>query len=133
MFVEKMPSFPGGETELRHFLSSNLHYPAEMRKNGLEGTVVVQFVVNPDGSISDTRVLRDIGGGSAEEVLRVINAMPKWTPGTNGGEAVPVYYNLPVSFTLAQGNVKQEKKKKKHAKEAPPPVDPKPSHRTRSA
>jgi len=101
MFVEKMPAFPGGEDALRTYLGKSIKYPPAARENGIEGTVVLQFVVNTDGSISDIKVLRDIGGGCADEAIRVVKNMPKWSPGNNNGVAVPVYFNLPVTFQLS--------------------------------
>src|SRR5690242_7751260 len=81
LYVEHMPEFPGGQSELLKFLSKNIKYPKAARENGIQGKVVVQFVVNDIGRISDCTVLRDIGGGCAEEVLRVVKMMPLWKPG----------------------------------------------------
>lgn len=104
MFVEKMPAFPGGDQALQAYLQKNIRYPAAARENGIEGTVVLQFVVNTDGSISDIKPLREVGGGATEEAIRVVKSMPKWTPGNNNGVNVPVYFNLPVTFQLSAGN-----------------------------
>jgi protein TonB len=100
MYVEQMPEFPGGQTELIKFLQKNLRYPAAARENGLEGKVVLQFVVNEAGNISDIQVVRDIGGGTAEEAVRVVKSMPPWKPGKQNGNAVKVYFKLPVTFKL---------------------------------
>jgi len=101
-YVEQMPEFPGGQTELVKFLSSNLQYPDSARHNNIEGKVVAHFVVNEDGSISDPQILKGLGYGCDEEVLRVISMMPKWNPGKLDGKPVSVYFNLPVTFKLGE-------------------------------
>jgi len=93
--VEEMPSFPGGESERARFFSNNLRIPAE----NIEGTVYVSFIVKADGSVTNAKILRGLGKSYDEEVLRVINLMPKWFPGTQNGEAVDVLFNLPVKFS----------------------------------
>lgn len=98
--VEENPLFPGGEAELYKFLSDNIRYPEEAKELGIQGRVFVNFVVEPDGSISNARVLRGIGGGCDEEAIRVVKSMPKWTPGKQRGVPVRVSFNLPVKFTL---------------------------------
>jgi periplasmic protein TonB len=100
MFIEQMPYFPGGETALMNYLGKNIRYPAEAVDNGIEGVVIVRFVVAADGSVTDIEVLRSPGGGTAEEAVRVVRAMPKWKPGMSDGVAVPVYYHLPINFNL---------------------------------
>ncbi|MEP7128126.1 MAG: TonB family protein [Chitinophagales bacterium] len=100
MYVEQMPEFPGGQTELIKYLQKNLRYPAAARENGIEGKVVLQFVVDEGGRISDLQVVRDIGGGCAEEAERVVRNMPPWKPGKQNGNAVKVYFKLPVTFKL---------------------------------
>lgn len=100
-FVEQMPSFPGGESALMKYLNSHIHYPAVARENGIQGTVVVQFIVGPDGTIRDVKTVgAKKGGGLEEEAIRVVKGMPKWTPGRQNGRAVTVQYNLPVRFVL---------------------------------
>jgi protein TonB len=100
--VEQMPEFPGGEEALGLYLSNHIRYPAIARENGIQGTVFLQFVVNKDGSITDVKVLNNpaIGGGCEDEAMRVVKNMPKWRPGRQNGQSVPVYYNLPVRFRL---------------------------------
>ncbi len=98
--VEESPGFPGGDEKLYEFLAKNMKYPQMARESGIQGVVYVTFVVEPDGSISNVRVLRDIGGGCGEEAIRVVKAMPRWTPGKQRGKAVRVQFNLPVKFTL---------------------------------
>lgn len=100
LIVEEMPSFPGGEGQLVKYLSDNIKYPAIARENNITGTVFVTFVVGPDGSVKDVKVLRGIGGGCDEEAKRVVMAMPKWKAGKQRGKSVSVQYNLPIRFTL---------------------------------
>lgn len=99
-YVEQMPEFPGGDQALLQFLQKNLRYPPAARENGIEGTEVVQFVVDESGNISDIQVLRDIGGGCADEATRVVKMMPPWKPGRQNGNAVKVYFKLPITFKL---------------------------------
>jgi TonB family protein len=102
--VETMPSYPGGMGELMKFLANNIKYPLQAKSNGIQGRVFINFTVEADGSISNVRVLRGIGGGCDEEAVRVIKKMPKWDPGIQKGERVRVSYNLPVKFTLMRGS-----------------------------
>ena len=95
-----MPTFPGGDAALYKYLGKNIKYPPIARENNITGMVVLKFVINEDGSISDIQVLRDIGGGCAEEAIRVVKKMPNWKPGKQRGKAVKVHFNLPVRFTL---------------------------------
>jgi len=99
--VDDMPSFPGGETKLMEYVGKNLKYPQEAREKGVQGRVFVGFVVEPDGSISDVKLLRGIGGGCDEEAIRVVKSFPKWKPGKHQGKFVRVSYMLPVNFKLA--------------------------------
>lgn len=98
VFVEDSPEFPGGMDSLYTFLEANIQYPAAAEKDSIEGSVYVQFVVEKDGSISNIRVLRDIGGGCGEEVVRVIKLMPKWLTGKQKGKPVRCQFILPVKF-----------------------------------
>ena len=98
--VEKMPEFPGGVQELLGFLSKTIKYPAEAEKAGKQGRVLATFVVRKDGSISDARVVKSVDPLLDAEALRVINAMPAWTPGTQNGKPVNVKYTVPISFRL---------------------------------
>lgn len=102
VLVEDSPEFPGGMDSLYAFLGANIHYPAEAKKDSIEGLVFVQFVVEKDGSIYNIRVLRDIGGGCGEEVVRVMNMMPKWQPAKQRGTPVRCQFNLPVKFSLEE-------------------------------
>jgi TonB family protein len=98
--VEVFPQFPGGMNGLMNFLATNIRYPSRAIRKGIQGRVLINFIIEKDGSISSARVLKGIGGGCDEEALRVINAMPDWKPGTIDGKPVRVAYNLPVKFTL---------------------------------
>jgi len=98
--VEKMPEFPGGETTLMKYLSANLTYPPGARDSLIEGTVYVSFIVEKDGSVTNVRVIRGLGRGFDEEVVRVIENMPRWTPGQQRGKPVRVQFNLPVVFKV---------------------------------
>ena len=98
--AEIMPSYKGGERALYEFLAKNMRYPALASGENLEAKIYVQFVINRDGSISDTEVLRGVGFGFDEEAKRVINAMPNWNPGKQGGKNVRVKYVIPIIFTL---------------------------------
>lgn len=98
--VEDEPEFPGGDAARIQYLRDNIEYPTMARDAGIEGTVFVSFVVEPDGSITNVRVLRGIGGGCDEEALRVVRNMPNWHPGRQRGRAVRVRFTLPIRFTL---------------------------------
>lgn len=101
-FVENMPEFPGGVKEMYQFIGKVLRYPSAAANNGIEGKVVIEFVVDKEGNVGEFKVLRGLAGGCTEEVIRILKNMPKWKPGKQQGRAVPVYYTLPVSFDLAQ-------------------------------
>lgn len=98
--VEKMPEFEGGVQNLLKFLKANITYPEEAKKNGTQGRVVVQFVVDKDGSITDANIVKSVSPELDAEALRVVKAMPKWTPGEQKGEKVRVKFTLPVQFQL---------------------------------
>lgn len=98
--VEVMPEFPGGMGECLKFLGKNIKYPTIAQENGVQGRVIVQFVVNKDGSIVDPVVVRSVDPYLDKEALRVIKSMPKWKPGQQRGKAVRVKYTVPVTFKL---------------------------------
>ena len=98
--VEEMPEFPGGMGECMKFLGKNIKYPTISQENGVQGRVIVQFVVNRDGSIVDPVVVRGVDPYLDKEALRVISMMPKWKPGKQRGKAVRVKYTVPVMFRL---------------------------------
>ena len=99
--VEEMPQYPGGMEELMKYLQKNIRYPKEAQNKGIQGRVVVQFVVNKDGSITDSKVVKAVDPQLDAEALRVVNAMPNWTPGKQKGEPVRTHFTIPVSFRLA--------------------------------
>ena len=99
--VEQKPEFEGGEAGLLKYVAENTKYPAIARENGIEGKVIVQFVVDEEGKVSQSSVLRGIGGGCDQEALRVIGTMNgKWKPGKQRGRPVKVWFTLPISFKL---------------------------------
>lgn len=98
--VEKMPEFPGGEEAMRRYLARNIRYPLIAQENGIQGRVICQFVVNADGKIVDVQVVRGVEASLDAEAVRVIQSMPSWTPGKQGGKSVRVKYTLPIRFKL---------------------------------
>ncbi|MDE6464645.1 MAG: energy transducer TonB [Muribaculaceae bacterium] len=98
--VEQKPSFPGGEAAMYTWLSQNIVYPPAASEEGVQGRVVVEFVVGKDGSITNARVVRNRHPALDREALRVIQSMPRWVPGRNNGQPVKVTYTLPVTFKL---------------------------------
>ena len=98
--VDEMPSFPGGPAELMKWLSSHVQYPAIAIDICIQGTVIVAFIVEPDGSVSNAKLVRSVDPCIDQEALRVVRQMPKWIPGKQNGAAVRVKYNVPVIFKL---------------------------------
>ena len=98
--VEQMPQFPGGEAELMRYLSKNIKYPTMAMENNIQGRVVVQFVVTKTGSIGEVKVVRSVDRDLDREAIRVCKSLPKFTPGKMNGQAVNVWYTLPVNFKL---------------------------------
>ena len=98
--VEEMPEFPGGMGECMKWLGKNIKYPTISQENGVQGRVIIQFVVNKDGSIVDAQVARGVDPYLDKEALRVVGQMPKWKPGKQRGKEVRVKYTLPVVFRL---------------------------------
>ena len=96
--IEDTPIFPGGDKAMYEFLAKNLKYPQAAKDSNIQGTVYVQFVVEKDGSIVESKVLRDIGGGCGKEALRVVKLMPKWIPRKQGGKQVRSEFTLPIVF-----------------------------------
>jgi len=99
-FADVMPDFPGGMSELYKFIKENTTYPQEARDKGIEGTVVVTFVVTKEGSVTNVKVLTGVDPLLDAEAVRAVKSLPKWTPGKINGEPVSCWYNLPVTFTL---------------------------------
>ncbi len=120
--VDEMPRFPGCENsdkatalknacakdKLVNFIANELRYPPEASKEGLEGMVLVSFVVGENGDIMMPEIKRDIGGECGEEALRVVNLMPKWIPGIHEGKAVKVRFNLPINFRLQNDTANED-------------------------
>ncbi len=106
--VEEMPEYPGGISAMMQYLSANVKYPEEAHKKGIQGRVIVTFVVGKDGSISDAKLMRRVDPLLDAEALRVTNSMPKWKPGRQNGEAVAVKYTIPVTFKLNSSEKKDE-------------------------
>lgn len=101
MVVETMPEFPGGQQAMFKFLSENIKYPEDAKKDGAEGRVICQFTVNKDGSISDVEVVRSSGNESLDqEARRVVQSMPHWKPGLQRSKPVRVRYTIPITFKL---------------------------------
>lgn len=98
--VEQMPTFPGGDGALMKYLSSHIQYPTMAQENGVQGKVVVQFVVGKDGKVGDVKVVRSVDKELDKEAIRVCKSLPKFVPGRQNGQAVSVWYTLPVTFKL---------------------------------
>lgn len=96
--VEQQPEFPGGPSAMAKWLGDNIKYPAEAAKNGIEGRVIVRFVIGSDGTVGNVEIVRGVDPQLDAEAVRVINAMPKWTPGKQDGKPVAVKYTIPVTF-----------------------------------
>ena len=108
--VEQMPSFPGGPAELMKWLSSHVQYPAIAIESCIQGTVIVAFIVEPDGSVSNAKLMRSVDPNIDQEALRVVRQMPKWNPGKRAGIPVRVRSCLPIKFK--QGESKPSEKNK---------------------
>ena len=98
--VEVMPEFPGGAAKMMEYIQKNMKYPMMARESDIQGRVFVNFVVEPDGSISNVAVIRGIGGGCDEEAVRVVKSMPNWKPGKQRGSAVRCAFTVPIIFKL---------------------------------
>ena len=99
-FVEEMPVYPGGEFALKKYLRKNLHYPKKEKKQKIEGKVIVRFVINEDGSITNETVVKSVSEGLDAEAVRLIKSLHNFAPGRQQGKAVKVYYVIPVVFEL---------------------------------
>ena len=98
--VEQMPEYPGGMQALLNYLMENVKYPEDAEKQKIEGRVIAIFVVETDGSISNVEVVKPVFPSLDAEAVRVLSAMPKWTPGKQSGKAVRVKYTVPINFQL---------------------------------
>jgi TonB family protein len=105
--IEKAPEFPGGEKAMMQFLYDHIKYPKLALENMVKGTVVISFVIDRDGSITDSYILKDIGAGCGSEALRVVNSMPTWIPGHAKGGPVRVKYSLPIHFNVSHSKLTQ--------------------------
>ena len=102
--VEQMPRFPGGEAALMKYLNAHIRYPASAVKDNIEGHVIVQFVVKSTGEVGEVKVVHTLGKELDREAVRVVKSLPKFIPGRHNGQAVSVWYTLPVTFRLPQEN-----------------------------
>jgi TonB family protein len=102
IIVEQMPAFPGGMPALKKYISTNLKYPKEAQEKKQQGRVIVRFIVAKNGTVKDAEVKHSLSPEMDAEALRVINSMPKWTPGKHKGQFVDVYWTMPVVFMLQE-------------------------------
>ncbi|HCS22043.1 MAG TPA: hypothetical protein DIW47_16055 [Bacteroidetes bacterium] len=98
--VEEMPEFPGGTDSMTKFIWSNLNYPDSAVRHNIQGKVAVQFVIDEEGRVTDPKIVKGLGWGCDEEVLRIVKLMPNWTPGKQKGKPVKVRFVLPIRFQL---------------------------------
>jgi protein TonB len=98
--VEEMPEFPGGQLALRTFIAQSIKYPVIAQENGIQGKVFINFVVEKDGTVTKATVFRGVDPSLDKEALRVVNSLPKWKPGKQGGKPVRVSYTVPINFQL---------------------------------
>lgn len=107
-----MPKFAYGDDSLMKFIAKNIKYPAKAKEEGIKGTVYVSFIVDPQGNVTDTKVVKGIGGGCDEEAVRVISSMPKWTPAEANGKKIPARMFIPIRFMLSASNPPANQDKK---------------------
>jgi protein TonB len=100
--AEQMPRFPGGEAALMKYIQTHIKYPPTAAKNHVQGRVIVQFIVEKDGSVDAVKVVRSVDKDLNKEAIRVCKTLPKFTPGRQNGKIVPVWYTLPVTFQLPE-------------------------------
>jgi len=98
--IEQMPEFPGGMGKFGTYVGNNYNYPAAAREQGVSGRIIMSFVVEKDGSLTDIKVLRDLGMGTGDEAIRLLKKAPKWKPGIQNGRPVRVQYTLPIMLNL---------------------------------
>ncbi|MFC2111538.1 energy transducer TonB [Bacteroidota bacterium] len=101
--IEQLPTYVGGEQARIDFINANLKYPELAKEQGIQGTVYVTFIVEKDGSLSEAKIIRGIGGGCDEEAIRIVKLMPNWNPGKLRGNAIRIHlpFNMPIKFTIA--------------------------------
>ena len=109
--VEQMPEFPGGAAGLMRYLQENIKYPPEAAKNNIEGRVIVQFIIDETGQVGEIKVVRPISEELDAEAVRVVKNLPKFEPGRQDGEAVSVWYTLPIVFKLQAKSMPQPQPK----------------------
>lgn len=100
--VDVMPEYPGGMDDLSYFFFTHLKYPDDAKKNKIEGTVFISFIVDEVGRVKNVKVVKGVYPSLDKEAVRVASQMPNWTPGKHNGKNVKVQFNLPVKFTLAE-------------------------------
>jgi len=100
VIVEKMPEFPGGDLELRKYIAQNVKYPNIARENDIQGKVYVRFVVTEKGTVENVQIARGVDPLLDKEAIRVVESLPKWSPGEQGGKKVKVWYTVPINFQL---------------------------------
>ena len=98
--VERMPCFPGGDQKMQDFIEKNLHYPKECAENGIQGRVIIDFVVERNGTLTNIRVVKSVNPALDKEALRIVKLMPKWIPGRQSYKEVRVKYIIPITFRL---------------------------------
>lgn len=108
--IEEMPKYPGGEEALMKLIADNFRYPHDARDNGIQGKVILSFIIEKDGSVTEIKVVKGIGGSCDEEALRVAGLMEKWTPGHQNFKPVRVRMNMPMNFKL-EGTKKEKRKR----------------------
>ena len=104
--VEQLPSFPGGQSALMDYFKKNLKYPVIAIENGIQGRVIIQFIVEKDGSISSAKYIRGVDPSLDKEAMRIVNAMPKWVPGKQKGESVRCFITIPIEFRIPKKETK---------------------------
>lgn len=107
--VETQADFPGGMTKLMQWLSDNVVYPKEAEKAGIQGRVIIRFIIEADGTVTDPQIVKGVARELDKEAIRVVRSMPKWTPAQNGGKDVASYFTMPINFKL-QNDEKTEAK-----------------------
>ena len=105
--VEKMPEFPGGKQRLLNWVMKNIQYPAEARKKGIQGRVVITFVINKNGKAVEPLIVQSVDPLLDKEAIRLVNSMPKWKAGEEKGEPVRVKFTMPINFRLSGGNLRK--------------------------
>ena len=107
--VEQMPEYPGGMAAALEYIQKNMRYPETAKKNGTQGRVTVQFIVDKEGNVTEPKVIRAVDKDLDAEAIRLVGTMPKWKPGMQKGQAVAVKYTLPVMFRLEGGEMKSSR------------------------